>query len=64
VVPAKGAVERVLATAMRPVADEFGPDEFGEGPLAGSLVPTGLQAMLDPPAPTRPLRWRPATPQA
>ena len=42
---------RVLATAMRPVAvpDEFGPDEFGEDSLAGGLVLTGMQAMLDPP---------------
>jgi cation-transporting P-type ATPase F len=42
---------RVLATAMRPAAlpDEFGPDEFGEDILAGSLMLTGVQAMLDPP---------------
>ena len=42
---------RVLATAVRPIAgpDEFGPDGFGEGTLPGSLVLTGLQAMLDPP---------------
>ncbi len=42
---------RVLATAMRPATsrDEFDPDEFGEGTLSGSLVLTGLQAMLDPP---------------
>jgi cation-transporting P-type ATPase F len=42
---------RVLATAMRPAAlpDEYGPDEFGEDTLAGSLVLTGVQAMLDPP---------------
>jgi cation-transporting ATPase F len=37
---------RVLATAMRPAA---GPDDFGEDTLPGSLVLTGLQAMLDPP---------------
>jgi cation-transporting ATPase F len=37
---------RVLATAMHPVA---GPDDFQEDGLAGSLVLTGLQAMLDPP---------------
>ena len=47
---------RVLATAMRPAADPdefdpdgFGPDAFGEDTLPGSLVLTGLQAMLDPP---------------
>ncbi|MEV7229075.1 HAD-IC family P-type ATPase [Polymorphospora sp. NPDC051019] len=37
---------RVLATAMRP---EGRPEEFGEQELGGSLVLTGLQAMLDPP---------------
>jgi cation-transporting ATPase F len=37
---------RVLATAMRPAA---GMDEFGEDVLPGSLVLTGVQAMLDPP---------------
>jgi cation-transporting ATPase F len=42
---------RVLATAMRPATcpGEFDPDEFGEDVLAGSLVLTGLHAMLDPP---------------
>ncbi len=42
---------RVLATAMRPATSpgEFDPDEFGEDTLPGSLVLTGLQAMLDPP---------------
>ncbi|GAB3473705.1 cation-transporting P-type ATPase [Amycolatopsis cihanbeyliensis] len=37
---------RVLATAMRPATAR---DEFGEDALPGSLVLTGLQAMLDPP---------------
>ncbi|QDQ89349.1 cation-transporting P-type ATPase [Rhodococcus sp. WB9] len=37
---------RVLATAVRPVVD---PDEFGDPILPGTLVLTGLQAMLDPP---------------
>ncbi|MGH4009999.1 MAG: cation-transporting P-type ATPase [Pseudonocardiaceae bacterium] len=37
---------RVLATAMRPAT---GPDEFDEDTLPGSLVLTGVQAMLDPP---------------
>ncbi|GAA3927410.1 cation-transporting P-type ATPase [Actinoplanes auranticolor] len=37
---------RVLATAMRPAA---GPDDFDEDGLPGSMVLTGLQAMLDPP---------------
>lgn len=55
---------RVLATALRPVTgvaasgpEEFGeeefdeeaPEEFGEEALPGSMVLTGLQAMLDPP---------------
>lgn len=46
---------RVLATAMRPAdsgesdPDELDPDEFREDTLPGSLVLTGLQAMLDPP---------------
>ncbi|HSL08821.1 MAG TPA: HAD-IC family P-type ATPase [Pseudonocardiaceae bacterium] len=44
---------RVLATAMRPAV---GPDEFSEPALPGTLVLTGLQAMLDPPARRRPLR--------
>ncbi|WP_432156422.1 HAD-IC family P-type ATPase [Streptomyces sp. bgisy153] len=39
---------RVLATAVGPSAD---PDRFGEEELSGSLVLTGLQAMLDPPRP-------------
>jgi cation-transporting ATPase F len=38
---------RVLATAMRP--GDFDPNEFAEDLLCGSLVLTGLQAMLDPP---------------
>ncbi|MFD0487465.1 HAD-IC family P-type ATPase [Saccharopolyspora spinosporotrichia] len=37
---------RVLATAIRPATAE---DEFSEVALPGSLVLTGLQAMLDPP---------------
>ncbi|SCG43308.1 cation-transporting P-type ATPase [Micromonospora halophytica] len=37
---------RVLATAMGPAA---GADEFAEDTLPGSLILTGLQAMLDPP---------------
>ena len=37
---------RVLATAMRPVT---GSGDFAENRLPGSLVLTGLQAMLDPP---------------
>ncbi|MFZ2174633.1 MAG: HAD-IC family P-type ATPase, partial [Rhodococcus sp. (in: high G+C Gram-positive bacteria)] len=37
---------RVLATAVRHAVD---PEEFGERTLAGTLVLTGLQAMLDPP---------------
>jgi cation-transporting ATPase F len=37
---------RVLATAMRPAA---GPDDFDEDGLPGSMLLTGLQAMLDPP---------------
>ncbi|MFC7546957.1 HAD-IC family P-type ATPase [Plantactinospora sp. GCM10030261] len=39
---------RVLATAMRPVTE---PAEFDEQALPGTLVFTGLQAMLDPPRP-------------
>ncbi|TGD89639.1 cation-transporting P-type ATPase [Mycolicibacterium sp. CH28] len=39
---------RVLATAVR---TECPIDEFGEDTLPGSLVLTGLQAMLDPPRP-------------
>lgn len=39
---------RVLATAMRPSVD---PDDFGDQTLPGTLVLTGLQAMLDPPRP-------------
>jgi cation-transporting ATPase F len=37
---------RVLATAVRPAID---PDEFADDMLPGTLVLTGLQAMLDPP---------------
>jgi cation-transporting P-type ATPase F len=37
---------RVLATAMHPVT---GPADFEENRLPGSMVLTGLQAMLDPP---------------
>ncbi|EID55061.1 cation-transporting P-type ATPase [Saccharomonospora xinjiangensis] len=37
---------RVLATAMRPVTAR---DEFGDDSLPGTMVLTGLQAMLDPP---------------
>ncbi|GAA3463473.1 cation-transporting P-type ATPase [Saccharothrix longispora] len=42
---------RVLATAMRPATGpgENRPDGFGEDSLAGGMVLTGLQAMLDPP---------------
>lgn len=39
---------RVLATAVRP---EMGTAQFDEQALAGNLVLTGLQAMLDPPRP-------------
>ncbi|MCH7230808.1 HAD-IC family P-type ATPase [Glycomyces sp. L485] len=41
---------RVLATAMCPAtARSLEPDRFGEDALPGTLVLTGLQAMLDPP---------------
>ena len=41
---------RVLATAVRrAVPDDLEPHEFGKDALAGGLVLTGLQAMLDPP---------------
>ncbi|MPZ79005.1 MAG: HAD-IC family P-type ATPase [Actinophytocola sp.] len=42
---------RVLATAIHPATgpDESDPEEFGEETLSGSMVLTGLQAMLDPP---------------
>ncbi|APU20126.1 cation-transporting P-type ATPase [Actinoalloteichus sp. GBA129-24] len=41
---------RVLATAVRTAdLDRFDPDSFGETMLPGSMVLTGLHAMLDPP---------------